>query len=116
MRRAADPRDQGTGIVLEITRRMTKSARRSSRRVIRWVFQHGNDMLTCEVGRQAGMYRLAIVPNRRDKAAIVKNFESSVEALQHHAAVAAHLREHRWTVIAYSGDSLAAAGGYQPAA
>ena len=103
------------GIILEVVHGMTKRARRSPHRVISWVFQYGNDLLTCEVGRQSGMYRLLIVPHRSDQPAIVKNFASSVEALQQHAAVAARLREHRWTLIAYSGSS-AAERGYQPAA
>jgi hypothetical protein len=83
---------------------MMKRPRPSSDHIVRWIFRHGKDLLTCRVDRHARLYRLSLVPNDRENTAMVKTFASSVAALHEHAAIAAHLRAHGWTLVAYSGD------------
>ena len=81
---------------------MMKRTEPTAQRMVGWTFQHGNNVLTCAVDRQSGIYRLSIVPNGLVKAAMMETFESGIAALRQHAQIAAHLREHGWTLIAYS--------------
>jgi hypothetical protein len=95
---------------------MTKRVQPSAHRIVRWIFRHGNDLLTCGVEWQSGLYRLSIVANGNEGAAIVKCFPSSLAAMRQHAAIAASLREHGWALEGYSGEPAAAGWSYQPAA
>ena len=71
--------------------------------VVRWTFLRGNDLLTCQIHRQAGRgFRLSIVPYSPKGMSGVQNFGSIFSALQRHAAIAAELRQAGWTVVAYS--------------
>jgi hypothetical protein len=56
-----------------------------------------------------------MAPNDHDEAALVQLFESSLAALQQHAVIAAHLREHGWTLLAYTGACTAARHASQAA-
>ena len=76
----------------------------ASHRIVRWIFQKGNELVTCGVVQEAGRpsYTLSLVSNAREDDGLVEVFESGVMALQRHARVAAHLRELGWTVVAYT--------------
>jgi hypothetical protein len=47
---------------------------------------------------------------------VVETFASSAAALRRHAELAARLREHGWTVLAYTGHEKGARTSHQPAA
>lgn len=97
---------------------MMERTRPTSRRIVRWIFQRGNELLTCGVDRESdrSSYTLSLVPNSNVDAALVEMFESGVGALQRHAGIAAQLRELGWTLIAYTGERAACRRNYQPAA
>jgi hypothetical protein len=88
----------------------------TSPRIVHWTLGFGNDRVTCGVESDGRTYWLSLVPNGRDEAALVETFASSAAALRRHAELAARLREHGWTVLAYTGQQPAARAGYQPAA
>lgn len=90
----------------------------TSHRMIRWIFQRGQELLTCAVDQESGRssYTLSLVSSRQADALVVERFESGVLALQRHAAVAAHLRDLGWTLIAYTGRRSAERPTCQPAA
>ena len=77
--------------------------RHESACVVRWTFLRGNDLLTCQIHRQAnGHFRLSLVPFSPKGRSGVQSFGSIFSALQRHAAIAADLRQAGWTVVAYS--------------
>jgi hypothetical protein len=86
--------------------------------VVRWTFQYGSDVLTCGVDWHSGpsAYILSIVPNGHEDRAMIEICESSLTALKRHAAIAASLREHGWTLIGYSDQRAGSTKNYQPAA
>lgn len=105
------------GTVLEKGCAMIKRTQPKSHRIVRWIFQRGNALLTCGVDRESGSspYMLSLVPNGNVDGAIVETFESGVIALQRHARIAAQLRELGWTLIAYTGRGATGRRHYQPA-
>jgi hypothetical protein len=92
------------GTILGTGPTMTKRTQPTSQRIVRWIFQKGNELVTCGVDRETGhpSYTLSLVSNIEADAGIVEVFESGVVALQRHARIAAHLRELGWTVVAYT--------------
>jgi len=96
---------------------MMKRTQPTSHRIVRWIFQRGNELLTCRVDQESdrSSYTLSLVPNRNVDAAVVEMFESGIVALQRHAGIAARLRELGWTLIAYTGSRSAGRRSYQPA-
>ncbi len=95
---------------------MTNETVIPSPRIVHWTFGFGTDRLTCGIESDGRSYRLSLVANGRDEAAVVETFASSAAALRRHAELAARLREHGWTVIAYTGQAAGARTSYQPAA
>ena len=83
---------------------MSKRTEPAAHRIVRWIFQKGNELVTCGVVQEAGRpsYTLSLVSNAKEDDGLVEVFESGVMALQRHARVAAHLRELGWTVVAYT--------------
>ena len=83
---------------------MINRSQLTSRRMVRWIFQRGNELLSCGVEQEAdrSSYTLSLVPDSCEDPVIVERFESSILALQHHAAIAAQLRELGWTLVAYT--------------
>ena len=83
---------------------MMKRTEPASQRIVRWIFQKGNELVTCGVVQETGhpSFTLSLVSTAREDDGIVEVFESGVMALQRHARVAAHLRELGWTVVAYT--------------
>ena len=84
---------------------MTKATRtRRPLHLLRWVFQRGNRLLTCQLdreGRQAA-YVLALVPHWDVRQAAVETFDAGVSAFRRHAAVAEELRRRGWTLASYT--------------
>jgi hypothetical protein len=73
-------------------------------RILRWVFQRENRLLTCQLdreGRQAS-YTLSLVPHWDVREAVSETFDAGVTAFHRHAAVADQLRSQGWTLAAYS--------------
>jgi hypothetical protein len=95
---------------------MTNETANPLPRIVHWTFGFGSDHLTCGVEGDGRTYRLSLVPNGRDEAAVVETFASSAAALRRHAELAARLREHGWKVCAYTGQQNGARTSYQPAA
>ena len=83
---------------------MSQRTEPASHRIVRWIFQKGNELVTCGVVQEAGRpsYTLSLVSNAKEDDGIVEVFESGVTALQRHARIAARLRELGWTVVAYT--------------
>jgi hypothetical protein len=84
---------------------MTKASRaRRPVRLLRWVFQRGDRLLTCQLdreGRQAA-YLLSLVPHWDVRQAVVETFDAGVGAFRRHAAIADELRGQGWTLAAYT--------------
>ena len=88
----------------------------ASPRIVHWTFGFGNDRLTCGVESDGRSFGLYLVPNGRDEVAVIETFASSAAALRRHAELAARLREHGWTVLAYTGQQKGTRSRVQPAA
>ena len=95
---------------------MTDLTPTAAHRIVHWTFEFGADRLTCAVDVIGPLYRLSISPNGHDETAIAETFRSGAAALQRHAGLAARLREHGWTVIAYTGDRTSTGRRHQHAA
>ena len=73
-------------------------------RLLRWVFQRENQLLTCQIereGRQSA-YTLSVVPHWDVRQAAAETFDAGVSAFRRHAAIADQLRSRGWTLAAYS--------------
>ena len=83
---------------------MKQIARKNRRiRMLRWVFQRENRLLTCQLdrdGRQPS-YTLSLVPHWDLRQAASETFDAGVSAFRRHAAVADRLRRQGWTLAAY---------------
>ena len=81
-----------------------------SRRLLRWTFRRGNDLLTCVIDRaRSGFgYQLAIVPERSSQRVrtVIETFRSAFDVLLRHAEIARDLRESGWTLVAYTDSPL----------
>ncbi len=75
-------------------------------RLLRWIFQRGNQTLTCQVDRRPGVgsYTLSLVPQSNATAEIAETFSTAWSAFRRHAMIASELRRSGWTLAAYSGD------------
>jgi hypothetical protein len=70
--------------------------------VVRWTFQRGSELLTCQVHRQrGGLYRLSLIPHAPRGMSGVETFGHLVSALHRHAAIAKELRQQGWIVVSY---------------
>ena len=84
---------------------MKKIARQNrSVRLLRWVFQRENRLLTCQLDREGRQdsYTLSVVPHWDVRQAASETFDAGVSAFRRHAAVADQLRCQGWTLAAYS--------------
>ena len=80
------------------------SSKNRTNRLLRWVFQRENQLLTCQLekeGRQAS-YTLSLVPHWDVGQAVTETYDAGVSAFSRHAAVADQLRSQGWTLAAYS--------------
>ena len=93
----------GTGVVL--LSGMTRIARKKRTiRLLRWVFQRENRLLTCQLDREGhqASYTLSLVPHWDVTDTVSETFDASVNAFRRHAAVADELRSQGWALAAYS--------------
>jgi hypothetical protein len=84
---------------------MKRNARkRRAIRLLRWVFQRGNHLLTCQLDREGrrASYTLSIVPHWDVRQAASESFDAGVNAFRRHAAIADQLRSRGWTLAAYN--------------
>lgn len=79
---------------------------RTSRRLLRWIFERGNQRLTCRVDQRPGdqTFTLSLVTNSMSGAGIAETFTSAWSALRRHAMIASELRRAGWTLAAYTAD------------
>jgi hypothetical protein len=80
------------------------SRKNRSIRLLRWVFQRGNQLLTCQLDREdrQSSYTLSLVPHWAVTQAASETFDAGVIAFRRHAAIADALRGQGWTLAAYS--------------
>jgi len=84
---------------------MKRNARkRRAIRLLRWVFQRNNQLLTCQLDRegQHASYTLSLVPHWDVTRAAAETFEAGVNAFRRHAAIAEQLRRQGGTLAAYT--------------
>ena len=73
-------------------------------RILRWVFQRDNRLLTCQLDREGdrASYTLSLVPHWDVRQAVSETFDAGVGAFRRHATLADQLRSQGWTLAAYS--------------
>ena len=77
----------------------------SGRRLLRWIFQRGNQRLTCRIDQQPETgFTLSLVTHSPRSIGIAETFTSAWSALQRHAMIATELRGAGWTLAAYTTD------------
>jgi hypothetical protein len=84
---------------------MKRNARkRRSIHLLRWVFQRGNHVVTCQLEREGchAAYMLSLVPHRDVRQTVTTTFDAAAGAFRGHASVAAHLRRAGWTLASYT--------------
>ena len=84
---------------------MKRNARKNrSIRLLRWVFQRDNRLLTCQLDKEGRLpsYTLSLVPHWDVREAVTETFEAGVSAFRRHASIAHQLRSQGWTLAAYS--------------
>jgi hypothetical protein len=81
-------------------------AHRESRRLLRWIFQRGNQRLTCRVDQRPGdqAFTLSLVPHSNVAAGVAETFNSAWSAFRRHAIIASELRRSGWRLAAYTAD------------
>ena len=86
---------------------MKTMPRPNSRRVLRWIFQRGNHLITCQLTKamSSGRYVLSLVPHWDRAQGDSETFDSGLGALHRHAVIAKSLRDSGWKVVAYTGPS-----------
>lgn len=74
-------------------------------RLLSWVFQRGDRLLTCEIDHRPedASFVLSFVPHWDTKAVSMERFEKSTSAFRRHAVIAESLRNSGWTVTEYTG-------------
>jgi hypothetical protein len=77
--------------------------RKRSIRLLRWVFQRENRLLTCQLDRKDhhASYVLSLVPHWDVRQAVSESYDAGVNAFRRHAAIADQLRSQGWTLAAY---------------
>jgi hypothetical protein len=80
------------------------SSKNRTIRLLRWVFQRENHLITCQLDREGrqSSYTLSLVPHWDVRQAISETFDVGVCAFHRHATVAEQLRSQGWTLAAYS--------------
>jgi len=72
-------------------------------RLLRWVFQRENRLLTCQLDREGrqSSYTLSLVPHWDLRQSVSETLGAGVGAFRRHAIVADRLRSQGWTLAAY---------------
>ena len=81
---------------------MMKRTQPTSHRILRWIFQRGDDLLACGVDQESDHSFTVWRVSNSDVAVVEEAFASGFDALRHHASIAARLRELGFTVTAYT--------------
>jgi hypothetical protein len=84
---------------------MKKFSRKNrSIRLLRWVFQRGNQLLTCQLDREdlQSSYTLSLVPHWDVRRTASETFDAGISAFRRHAVIADALRGEGWTLAAYT--------------
>jgi hypothetical protein len=78
--------------------------RRRSVRLLRWVFQRGPHLLSCELDRESrhAAYRLSLVPHWDVRQTVTERFDAGVSAFRRHALVVDQLRSQGWSLASYT--------------
>jgi hypothetical protein len=78
--------------------------KRRSIRLLRWVFQRGPHLLTCQLDREGrdAAYSLSLVPHWDVRQAVTETFDAGVTAFRRHATVVDQLRSQGWTLASYT--------------
>jgi hypothetical protein len=79
--------------------------------ILRWVFHHGSDALTCAIestGEHAS-YDVCILPHWNLSVATVEHFDAATSALQRHADIASRLRQAGWVAEYGTSQSIGTA-------
>lgn len=77
----------------------------NGQRLLRWIFQRGNQRLTCRIDQQPETgFTLSLVPHSPRSIGIAETFTSAWSALQRHATIATELRGAGWRLAAYTAD------------
>lgn len=77
-------------------------ARRTTRRVLHWIFRRGNQFLTLELDHvPGGVYTFSLVPHSSEERG-VETCETGESAFQRHSVIASELRQSGWTLVAYT--------------
>lgn len=83
---------------------MTSASRDEPRRLLRWIFHRGNQLLTCQlVHTKRDDYKLSL---RSGAHYGVETFETGLDAFQRHATVTSQLRELGWKLVAHTGRAV----------
>lgn len=92
---------------------MTTTSRQATTRrppepagILRWIFRHGTQALTCEIrvnGHHA--HDVCLVPHWDVSSSVVERYERPVGALRRHAEIAWSLRQAGWTLLREAADS-----------
>jgi hypothetical protein len=74
--------------------------------LLRWIFERGNQRLTCRVDRRPGdqAFTLSLLPHSDAGVGIAETFTSAWSAFRRHAMIASDLRRAGWTLAAYTAD------------
>ena len=71
--------------------------------LIRWQFARGRKHVMCAIRATApASYEVATVPLWDVGQTAIETFNTASDALRHHAAIAASLREAGWTIASYT--------------
>ena len=71
--------------------------------IVRWIFQRGNDLVSCHVERADDQaYAVCLVPYGSEVGRFVERCDAAIGAFQRHASIAAYLRGNGWKLAAYA--------------
>lgn len=84
----------------------TSTTEGQPKRLLRWIFQRGNHLLTCCVEQRPGdrTFTLSLMPNSSVGVGIAETFNTAWSAFRRHAMIASELRRSGWTLAAYTAD------------
>jgi hypothetical protein len=75
------------------------------KRLLRWIFERGNQRVTCRVDQQPGnRFTISLVPHSPSAIGMDETFTSAWSAMRRHAIIASELRRSGWTLAAYTAD------------
>jgi hypothetical protein len=80
------------------------AGQRRSVHLLRWVFQRGNRLLTCQLDREGhgAAYTLSLVPHWDVRQAVSETFDAGIGAFSRHASIADRLRRQGWALASYT--------------